>query len=162
MRQQVRRARRGGMSFADAEDRAQDAALLLLKEKPRAGAPPFAIRAARAFKTAEIDDHRRNTRKKRVPAEKLEWLDSEDFAEQAVEVDLDARLRMAELAAEVSEEIGKDGIKYLLEQQAGYTDADCEQRLQPGEATPRTIRRRLNRAAPTIAAKINRTLQGDE
>lgn len=162
MRQQIRRATGRGMSFADAEDRVQDAALLLLKEKPSASAPPFAARAARAFKTAEIDEHRRNTRKKRIPAEKTVWLDSEDAEEQPVEVDLDARLRLAELIVEACGEIGEDGIKYLLEQEAGYTQAECMQRLRPGDATPRTIRRRLRTAAPKIAEKINLTLEGGE
>jgi hypothetical protein len=162
MRQQIRRATRRGMSFADAEDRVQDAALLLLKEEPSASAPPFAARAARAFKTAEIDEHRRNRRKKRIPAERIVWLDADDAEEQAIEVDLEARLRLAEVISVVRHEIGDDGLKHLLELEAGYTEAECEQRLRPGEATPRTIRRRLRRATPNIAAKINRTLEGGE
>jgi hypothetical protein len=88
--------------------------------------------------------------------------DSDDTAEQPVEIDLDARLRFAEVIAFVCEEIGEDGLKHLFELEAGYTEVECEQRLRPGDATPRTIRRRLNRAAPNIAAKINRTLEGDE
>src|SRR6266545_4034815 len=128
-RQLRRRTHKAGVSPEDAEDRAQDALLRLVKERPRAGAPPLEVRAARALQLAEID--------------------------------MEARLRLAELIAAVQEIAGPDAIKLLLESQAGYTEAESNGRRRPGAVATGALRKRISRAAPEIAARIIHDLEGE-
>jgi peptidoglycan/xylan/chitin deacetylase (PgdA/CDA1 family) len=151
-RQLRRRAHRSGVSPEDAEDRAQDALLRLVKERPRAGAPPLEVRAARALQLAEIDELRRRGRQKEIPPEVRVDLDA---------IDMEARLRLAELIAAVQEIAGPDAIKLLLEGQAGYTEAESNGRRRLGAAATGALRKRISRAAPEIAARIIHDLEGE-
>ena len=114
-----RRARKAGVSPEDAEDRAQDALLRLVKERPRVDAPPLEVRAARALQLAEIDEQRRRGRQKEIPPDARVDLEAIELREVPVEIDMEARLRLAELIAAVQEIAGRGAIKRLLEGQAG-------------------------------------------
>ncbi len=155
------RAHRAGVSPEDAEDRAQDALLRLVKERPRVGAPPLEVRAARALQLAEIDEQRRRGRQKEIPPYARVDLDAIEPREVPVEIDMDARLRLAELIAAVQEIAGPDAIKLLLESQAGYTETESNGRRRPGAAATGALRKRISRAAPEIAARIIHDLEGE-
>jgi hypothetical protein len=156
-----RRARKAGVSPEDAEDRAQDALLRLVKERPRTDAPPLDVRAGRALQLAEIDERRRRGRQKEIPSDKRVDLDASELREVPVEIDMEARLRLAELIAAVQEIAGPDAIKLLLESQAGYTEAESNGRRRPGAVPTSALRKRISRAAPEIAARIIHDLEGE-
>lgn len=156
-----RRARRTGVSPEDAEDRAQDALLRLVKERPRIGAPPLEVRAARALQLAEIDEQRRRGRRKEIPPDARVEMDATETREMPVEIDMEARLRLAELIDAIQEIAGPDAIKLLLESQAGYTEAESNGRRRPGAAATAALRKRISRAAPEIAARIIHDLEGE-
>lgn len=157
-----RRARKAGVSPEDADDRAQDALLRLVNERPRVGAPPLEVRAARALQLAEIDEQRRRGRQNEIPPDARVDLDAIELREVPVEIDMEARLRLAELIAAVQEIAGLDAIKLLLESQAGYTEAESNGRRRPGAAATGALRKRISRAAPEIAARIIHDLEGEQ
>ena len=78
-----------------------------------------------------------------------------------VEVDLDARIRLSELIGTVVDLVGADGMKLLLEGEAGYTEAESDERRHPGSPSTGALRKRLARAGREIAARINHDLEGD-
>lgn len=155
------RGKSHGLSREDAEDRAQDALVRVLKERPRRGAPTLEARAAQAHRLAEIDEFRRNGRQKEIPAEARVSLDADDLPEIPFSVDFDARFRLAELITAVQETVGHDAIKLLLEGEAGYTEAESAARSAPGSPTTGALRKRISRAAPEIAARIIHNLEGE-
>lgn len=156
-----RRGTKQGLGREDAEDRTQDALIRMLKERPRRDAPPLDARAARAHRLAAIDEYRRSSRLKEVPAEARVNLDADDLALIPVEVDFDARFRLAELIAAVQETVGHDAIRLLFEGEAGYTEAESNARRAPSSPTTGALRKRISRAAPEIAARIIHDLEGE-
>lgn len=156
-----RRGKNHGLSREDAEDRAQDALIRMLKERPRPGAPAIEARAARAHALAEVDEFRRNSREKEIPAEARVSLHADDLPEIPFSVDFDARFRLAELITAVHETVGHDAIKLLIEGEAGYTEAESAARSAAGNPTTGALRKRISRAAPEIAARIIHNLEGE-
>ena len=156
-----RRGRAQGLTREDAEDRAQEALIRLVKERPGSDAPPVEVRAARAHKLAEITEFRTRTRRRGVPPEALVYVDDERVPELPAEIDLDARLRLSELIGAVVDLVGADGMKLLLEGEAGYTEAESDKRRSPTSPSTGALRKRLARAGRDIAARINHDLEGD-
>jgi hypothetical protein len=156
-----RRGRAKGLTREDAEDRAQEALIRLVKERPAPDAPPVEMRAARAHRLAEITEFRARNLRSAVPAEALIHLDRDNAPEIPVELDLDARIRLSELIEAVVDLVGADGMKLLLEGEAGYTEAESDQRRRPDSPSTGALRKRLARAGREIAARINHDLEGD-
>lgn len=156
-----RRGRAQGLTWEDAEDRAQEALIRLVKERPTPDAPSIEVRAARAHRLAEVTEFRTRNLKRAVPPEALVHLDREHASEIPVEVDLDARIRLSELIAAVVDLAGSEGMKFLLEGEAGYTEAESDERRSPNSPSTGALRKRLARAGREIAARINHDLEGD-
>jgi hypothetical protein len=150
-----RRGRKRGLTAEDAEDRAQEALIRMLKEPTRRSAPPAEVRAARAHRLAEIDEFRRSTRDKEIPLEVRLSFDADEVAQVPVEVDFDARLRLAEVIAAVQETVGHDAIKLLFEGEAGYTEAESNERRATGGPSSGALRKRISRATPEIVRIIH-------
>lgn len=156
-----RRGRAQGLTREDAEDRAQEALIRLVKERPSSDAPPVEVRAARAHRLAEITEFRTRNRRRGVPPEALVYVDDARTPELPVDIDLDARLRLSELIGAVVNLVGADGMKLLLEGEAGYTEAESDKRRNPTSPSTGALRKRLARAGREIAARINHDLEGD-
>lgn len=155
-----RRGRRNRLSVEDAEDRAQEALVRMLRERPRHDAPPPEVRAARAYRLAEIDEFRRTSRQKEIPPEAQVSLDAAEALGAPVEVNFEARLRLAEVIAAVQEAAGLDVLTLLFEAEAGYTEAESQERRAPDVPSAGALRKRISRAAPEIARIIN-DLEGE-
>lgn len=158
--QLVKSGRRQGLTREDADDRAQDALLRLIKERPRPGAPPVEVRAGRTLRLAITDEARRRSRKGEVPQQRKVALDAYELQDVPADVDLDRRLRFMEAVRGVHELVGHDVVRLLMEGQAGYTEAESDTRRGLDAPSTGSLRKRISRALPEIADRIT-DLEGD-
>lgn len=134
--------------------------LRMIKERPRPGVPPIEVRAGHSLRLAITDETRRRSRKGEVPETKKVALDAYELLEVPAEVDLDRRLRFMEAVRGVHELVGLDGVRLLMEGQAGYTEAESDTRRAVGDPSTGALRKRISRALPDIADRIT-DLEGD-
>lgn len=138
-----------GIPPADAEDVAQEAALKLVREKPRSGAPAFPIRWFAAIKQARSEYYRKRSRAKEPPLEELDALDT--HAEPARD---DSAIRLMELHDVVRAVAGDDALDVARGRQIGMTAAELAR--EPGW-TPQRVeaaRRRLKRGTDAIIESL--------
>lgn len=157
-RQLVATGRRRGASLEDAEDRAQEAMLRLVRDDQAVEPPPIK-HAYRALQLANADALRRQTRKLEVPPNKRVSLHDADVAATIPEPcgepdEVERRLAFAETLHEVQESVGNDALEMSLKTVAGWSEAEIEAARRPGQPSTGALRKRVFRAIPELTDRL--------
>jgi DNA-directed RNA polymerase specialized sigma24 family protein len=152
--------RRHGVPVQDAEDRAQDALLRLVRDDPDAATPPSPRYANQALRLAVADQARRDDRQMEVPRAARVSLDDSSVSSAAQQVasedEVDSRFLFMEAVEDVRAIVGHDAVELLMKSAAGWTEAEIEAARSPGSPTAGALRKRVSRAIPELAARLNK------
>jgi len=160
-RQLVATGRRHGASLEDAEDRAQDAMLRLVRDDRAAVAAPPIQNAYRALQLANADASRKQSRKLEIPSRKQVSVDDPAAAVAIPDAHGDAeeterRLAFLETTNAVKAIVGEDALEQLIKLAAGWTDAEIDAERRPEQPSAGALRKRVFRAIPQLTDRLNR------
>jgi DNA-directed RNA polymerase specialized sigma24 family protein len=132
--------------FDDREDVAQETMLRLVKETPRADAPPLHVRSLATLKQVKVDHLRRRSRAKEpelAVVEDLERVGREDDA-----------MRLMELRETVTAVLDEEALAVAEAQVDGMTEAELG--TEPGwtDKSAHAARRRLKRGAERLRTEL--------
>lgn len=159
-RQLVTSGLRRGESLQDAEDRAQDALVRLVRDDPERTqrAVPSAAFAHQALKLARVDELRRDTRISEVPSRLRVVLDdpTSAIAEPPTDADeISRRIEFMEIVDALCGIFRPEEVEMLMKQVAGWTEEQIAAALPPGSPTTGALRKRVRRAIPALAERLN-------
>jgi DNA-directed RNA polymerase specialized sigma24 family protein len=156
-RQLVASGRARGASPEDAEDRAQDAFVRLVREDASAERVPSPRNAGQALKLAEIDELRARGRLKAVPQAEVDSLDDESgrqIVDPSAEANFHRRLYFMDMVADVRSEVGDDVAEMAMKMMAGWTEAEVDANTPSGKPSTGALRKRLRRSLPQLAERL--------
>jgi DNA-directed RNA polymerase specialized sigma24 family protein len=152
--------RRHGVSPDDVEDRAQDALLRLVRDDPQAASPPSPRYANQALKLAVADEARRDARQMEVPRNARISIDDPSASTAALQVasedEVDSALLFMETVEDVLAIVGHDAVELSMKSAAGWTEAEIEAARSLDSPTAGALRKRVSRAIPELAARLDR------
>lgn len=150
----VATGRRRGASLEDAEDRAQDAMLHLVRDQPDTTTAPSHAYAYQALRIANANEGRKRSRMSEIPRERIVALhDPENavsFTEPQSEDVSERRILFMEMVDTVRDELGSDAMRMLLKSAAGYTEAEIEAERPDGSPTTGALRKKVARSVPQL------------
>jgi predicted RNA polymerase sigma factor len=133
--------------------------LRLAREHKGKGTLPTPSHAGQALRIAGIDEVRQRMRQKAVPRKTLISIDDEreglKVEEAAAEDVAQQRLEFMEMVDAVIGDVGEDAAEMTMKFAAGWTEVEIDAARAPGSPTTGALRKRVIRARPQLAKRLN-------